>query len=665
MENRNPEFRNPVTKFGKWLIGIGGLLVLASAIFLIKANYREEPVHPQENETPSQWQETEDKPVSPKAEIEEEKDEDPYHGEIKPVAGYEAKELPRIVCWGDSLTEAGNGNAYPDVLSTLTDAPIVNCGLHSDSTRALAIREGALAIYASEMTIPAGKSPVRVKITLENGKGANILLNGDIGINPCRIGAVDGKLSRDGDTYTFTRLESGEAVDVAEGTRIFTQGALQKDEDDVVILFIGANDALSDENLQEFLDTQHEILEDLGTQKYIVIGVTYAGSGHDLDTVNAAMANVYGEHFLDIRDYFLRYGLEDAGITPTAEDKEDLKSGIIPSSLRMDRVHGTSEYYALLAHQVYRKLQILGYLPVDEKPYKKAERIVFWGDSLTEGTKGEGVTFPDTVAELAQADGKKVEIRKYGVFGEMSSLIAARAGGNPMRLRDDVTIPAGCDPVETVFISDLHGYEYLLLFGGDTRWSARADFVGDNSVNPVLLGGIEGNLKADPETGTVTFTRTEEGEPVSLKAGTQVFFHAMQDKRSDDILVIWAGTNDELHKGNWDKTIRMIKTIIDYTGTDRYVVIGMTHKDFMPQIEEINADFEKAFGEHFLDLYSYLITDALDDAGIEPTQEDREFLKDGYVPMSLRGDMESHFNPTGYRLIGKQVYQKLCELGYL
>ncbi len=658
------ENQNPVTKFGKWLIGIGALLVLASAIFLIKANYREEPVHPEEvQQTVSP--EPEKEPETAKEEPTEEEDEDPYHGEIRPVSEYEEKELPRIVCWGDSLTEAGNGNAYPDVLSTLTDAQIINYGLHSDSTRALAIREGALAIFASEMTIPAGKSPVTVKITLENGKGANILLNGDIGINPCRIGAVDGTLKRDGDTYTFTRLESGEAVDVAEGTRIFTQGALQKDEENVVILFIGANDALSGENLQEFLDTQHEILADLGTEKYIVIGVTYAGSGKDLDTVNAAMAEVYGQHFLDIRDYFLRFGLEDAGITPTPEDKDDLKNGIIPSSLRLDRVHGTSDYYELLAMQVYRKLQVLGYLPVDEDAFKQPERIVFWGDSLTEGTMGEGVTFPDTVAELAQADGKKVEIKKYGVFGEMSSLIAARAGGNPMRLRDDVKIPAGCDPVETVFISDLHGYEYLLVFGGDTRWSGKADFAGDNSINPCLLGGIEGNLKIDPETGTVTFTRLEEGEPVQLKAGTQVFFHAMLDKREDDILVIWAGTNDELHKGNWDRTIRMIQTIIDYTGTDRYVVIGMTHKDSMPQIREINADFGKAFGEHFLDLYSYLITDALEDAGIEPTEKDREFLKDGYVPMSLRGDMDSHFNPAGYRLIGEQVYQKLCELGYL
>ena len=103
--------------------------------------------------------------------------------------------------------------------------------------------------------------------------------------------------------------------------------------------------------------------EAAGCDKYIIVGLTYAGGIPEIDAVNEAMAKEFGDHFVDIRKYMLNYGLADAGIKPTANDLADIKKGEIPSSLRKDYVHGNKHYHRLLGEQIYRRMQYLGYIP--------------------------------------------------------------------------------------------------------------------------------------------------------------------------------------------------------------------------------------------------------------------------------------------------------------
>ena len=58
---------------------------------------------------------------------------------------------------------------------------------------------------------------------------------------------------------------------------------------------------------------------------------------------------------------------------------------------------------------------------------------------------------------------------------------------------------------------------------------------------------------------------------------------------------------------------------------------------------------------------------ALNDAGIEPTETDLQFLGEGKIPLSLNCSTEdtTHLSDVGYTLLAKQVYQKLLELGYI
>ena len=55
-------------------------------------------------------------------------------------------------------------------------------------------------------------------------------------------------------------------------------------------------------------------------------------------------------------------GLKDAGITASDQDAADMSQGEIPSSLRVDVVHGNSVFYRLLGNQVYEKFRELGYI---------------------------------------------------------------------------------------------------------------------------------------------------------------------------------------------------------------------------------------------------------------------------------------------------------------
>ena len=108
----------------------------------------------------------------------------------------------------------------------------------------------------------------------------------------------------------------------------------------------------------------------------------------------------------------------------------------------------------------------------------------------------------------------------------------------------------------------------------------------------------------------------------------------------------------------------MEKQMLEYLQTDRYVVVGLTSKTLIPDIEPINEALAEAFGEHFLDIRSYLLENGLQDAGIEPVKKDRKNLAKGEIPSSLRVD-EVHGNEAFYRIIGEQVYRKLKDLGYI
>lgn len=276
------------------------------------------------------------------------------------------QEISRIVCWGDSLTfgQGGEGVTFPSVLAELLPGvQVINYGIQGETAKQIAIRAGVLPMTVSAFTIPKDNTPVQVYLW-QSGEDPIMMRLGDVGINPCSIAGVQGVLSYDPDEikYYFTRTEPGEAVEVADNTNVITFGDADKLSSDVIVLFAGTNRAPDKNTVQELVDLERQMLDYIGSDRYVIIGLTSKELVPDVVEINQALGQAFGEHFLDIRSYLLENGLKDAGLEATDQDLKDMGQGEIPSSLRVDVVHGNSAFYRIIGEQVYEKIKELGYI---------------------------------------------------------------------------------------------------------------------------------------------------------------------------------------------------------------------------------------------------------------------------------------------------------------
>jgi len=291
---------------------------------------------------------------------------DPWHGDFTPVKSFRGA-LPRIVCWGDSLTSSwDNKTAYPDRLRDISGLEVINYGVEAESTKMIAMRQGGFPVMVGATVIPAGQELIPVFLKGENGDAVFYLDHGDAGINPCEIAGISGTLSKLNGAYYFKREESGQRVSVSDEVPFVTHGMKDNKAGDVLVIFTGTNDMPNVESVYDIIKMINDMLAYAKCDKYIIIGLTYAGGMSEIDKVNEILSNEYEDNFLDIRTYLLNYGLEDAGLTATAKDHINISEGEIPESLRNDYVHGNKYFYDLLAKQVYRRLQYLGYVPLEE-----------------------------------------------------------------------------------------------------------------------------------------------------------------------------------------------------------------------------------------------------------------------------------------------------------
>ena len=112
----------------------------------------------------------------------------------------------------------------------------------------------------------------------------------------------------------------------------------------------------------ELVSMEKQMLSYLGTDRYLVLGLTCKTLINDVAEINTTLEQAFGDHFVDIRAYLLENGLEKAGITPTEQDKKELEWGEIPSSLRVDQIHGNYLFYQIVGEYVAEQLEQKGYL---------------------------------------------------------------------------------------------------------------------------------------------------------------------------------------------------------------------------------------------------------------------------------------------------------------
>lgn len=302
------------------------------------------------------------------------------------------------------------------------------------------------------------------------------------------------------------------------------------------------------------------------------------------------------------------------------------------------------------AAQIFHNLHYMknnGFLPpndsdADSFNIKESDtpRILCWGDSLTSGG------YPMDLREITG-----IPTRDFGIGGETAEHIAMRQGALPLYVAP-VTIPAKKQAVDILLIDEngdkVHN---LALFG-------------TSGLSPVIIDGVKGHIAYNRDTEIYSFTRLNDGEELVISRLTRVITYGMQMRQSSDIHIIFSGANNGYSSDEAHKLIDVQRRMIDYLGSDRYIIISQTCLLYMPNLRQFNDDLAAEYGDHFLDIHKYFITDALKDAGIEPTEQDLIDMEMGETPSSLRVDND-HGNSVYSRLLAEQLAVKLKELGFI
>lgn len=286
----------------------------------------------------------------------------------------------------------------------------------------------------------------------------------------------------------------------------------------------------------------------------------------------------------------------------------------------------------------------------NERIKESLPSITCWGDSLTAGAGGDGTTYPKVLAELTG-----LKVYNMGVGGENTITIACRQGARTMMV-NNITIPATTDKVQVGSYNDFY----------DNNGNVIAPLIqGDNGINTCSIKGVTGvlSMESDGEDNSTIkyyFKRNKSGEAVVISEPTPIITEASISRR-DDITIIFIGQNGGYE--NIDDLVVQQRKMIEYTGHDRFIILGLTTSsaDYRRELEDrmINE-----YGDKYINLREYLSTEGINEAGLKATDVDLDMMNRGMVPNSLLSD-EVHGNKYFYELIGKQVYNKIIELNYL
>ena len=304
------------------------------------------------------------------------------------------------------------------------------------------------------------------------------------------------------------------------------------------------------------------------------------------------------------------------------------------------------------------------------------KKIVCWGDSITWGLGYDENTYIKNEAGIIDASNWNypdtlkyytgMDVYNLGVCGETSYEIALRQGGIKMYVEKQVTVKPG-KRIQISIVDESGNPVILENFNG---------YQSDNQEpeNVVYINEIPFKLEYDNGDLYISIYDNAVNKSIKLRKGSQVITKAAHDI-SGDVLVIQMGSN-----GGWDdydELIEQYKAMIANSGTECYIIIGDTDNPD-ESIDSANytdspyigtddtmweAALREAFGEHFINMRTYLLENALSITGLEPTQADEDDLSQGRVPETIKYDY-THLNSYGYYAIGYGVYEKGLELGY-
>lgn len=285
--------------------------------------------------------------------------------------------LPSIVVWGDSTSSPNRSwIEWPKRLQTklgVNDFLVKNEAVSGEWTTSTSARQGGNAIHTNAFTIPADATATLVELTTQDNQtfSAAPIFSAGGSFNPCKIGDVEGVISRDGANYYFTRSSAGNSVLVTSRTTVISE----KDTEfnavgNIMLIQLGDNAGWS--GTPSVLLNQIQLMVNhflaAGGEKYIVSGpwsgtwITTADGWETTQAFAALAANAFGNHWLDLpQDMASNSQTDNPDWTPTSDDLTNIAAGKTPMSLTWDNTH-PNEYGAnSMMMGYYRKGVVLGY----------------------------------------------------------------------------------------------------------------------------------------------------------------------------------------------------------------------------------------------------------------------------------------------------------------
>lgn len=311
--------------------------------------------------------------------------------------------------------------------------------------------------------------------------------------------------------------------------------------------------------------------------------------------------------------------------------------------------------------------------------------VVCWGDSLTAGSSGN-VSYPGTLQKYIDTylcdiydfastienaqDYSRLDWDQYtvsipvvnmGAGKEDSATILGRSGVAPYVVGLDFEIPAGTEPV-SIQLKSPDGKNVTPLTAGSA------------GVNPVTIEGVVGEITLAGNQGwgqtAYQFTRAEAGAAVLVAKGAQITTACTEEYR-DYVHIVWLGTYGDFTTP--EKLVNDTKLLLSRQANnpERYLVIGpcalrgaWANAD-PSTLNGVDSAMMQAFGNHYINVRKYLMTDGLTDAKITPSKEEKLVIQQGGMPTSFRSNASgADLNGTAYKLIGKLVYERMESLGY-
>jgi hypothetical protein len=182
----------------------------------------------------------------------------------------------------------------------------------------------------------------------------------DSSIKPLRQGSNPIKVYITGEECTLS-LDRNSGIyslkrNSATGSRIIPQGTsvipAHNYEADYTIIWVGTNNKWTTN--EDFIYMVQRIVN-YCRGKCVVVGIPQK-ENLDLRPLEKQMSRELGSKFINMREYLVTNAIYDAGITPTAQDLQDMSEGRPPVSLRSDVTHYNSVRQKVIAEHIYKRI---------------------------------------------------------------------------------------------------------------------------------------------------------------------------------------------------------------------------------------------------------------------------------------------------------------------